>query len=97
MLQWYPNSYRIGVAPLITLGMVFFAVLMRAFIPEGSMALQWPLNIAMAAIALCHLYLLIDDSVMKRSDALIYALVHLCLAFTVWIFALVVVSGKDIF
>ncbi|TKB49420.1 hypothetical protein FCL40_08795 [Ferrimonas sediminicola] len=97
MLQWYPDSYRIGLAPVLTLAMVVFAILVRVVIPEGNHAFQWPLNIAMGLIALIHLYLLVDDKVMKRSDALIYGLVHLCMAFTVWVFALMVVTGNDLF
>ncbi|SDJ02600.1 hypothetical protein SAMN04488540_104259 [Ferrimonas sediminum] len=97
MLQWYPDSYRIGIAPILTLLMVFFAIGVRVLIPEGNTAFQWPLNIAMGLIALVHLYLIIDDRVMKRGDALIYGLVHICMAFTVWIFSLMVVTGNDLF
>ncbi|GAA5192236.1 hypothetical protein [Ferrimonas gelatinilytica] len=95
MLHWYPNHYRIGAAPAVTVAMVLLAIVARAILP-GAAIFIWPLFATLPLVLILHLYLLIDDDTMSRLDAFFYALVHLPLAFVIWTFSLIYANGGNL-
>ncbi|QIZ78760.1 hypothetical protein HER31_00140 [Ferrimonas lipolytica] len=95
-MKWYPNQVRIGAAPIVTIMMVFIAILGRTIWP-GSPLFMWPLYAALPLVALLHILLVLDDSSMSRLDSMFYALVHIPLAFVVWTFSILFANGSNVF
>ncbi|SHI23000.1 hypothetical protein [Ferrimonas marina] len=95
MLQWYPNHFRIGAAPVVTMAMVVVAIIGRMVLP-GASFFMWPLFASLPLVLALHIYLLVDDNTMSRLDALFYALVHLPLAFVIWTFSVIYANGGNL-
>ncbi|MGL4474007.1 MAG: hypothetical protein ACRCT7_06050 [Shewanella sp.] len=96
----YPESYRLAVPPLCSLFMVVWALLTPVWqwlsVAEAG-AFAWylyPLFATFAVSVLGHGYLILLSPGIKRLDQAFYALVHLPLAFVIWIFAIMQMSGR---
>lgn len=90
----YPEQYRLASPPLITAFMVFWAILSRGLLGDASPFSLYPLFVLFPMVIGVHLYLIWLAPGMKRLDQSFYALVHIPLAFVVWTFCIMHVSGN---
>ncbi|MBV7314155.1 hypothetical protein [Shewanella sp. NIFS-20-20] len=97
----YPESYRLAIPPLTSLFMVVWALLtpLWQWLSPADVAghypwFLYPLFASFAIAVLGHGYLIVLSPGLKRLDQAFYALVHLPLAFVIWIFAIMQMLGR---
>ncbi|QLE84275.1 MULTISPECIES: hypothetical protein [Shewanella] len=90
----YPEQYRLAAPPLITAFMVLWTLITRPLLGDASPFALYPLFMLFPLVILLHLQLIwhAKDG-MDRLDQATYALIHLCLSFVVWTFAIMNSNG----
>ncbi len=89
------SQVRLGAAPAITLLMMPLALLSHWL--NHNPLLYGLLYLTLPCVAFIHLLLLFDEQALPRIDSLFYALVHLPMAFVVWVFALLFATNATSF
>lgn len=92
----YPEQYRIATPPITTALMVAWSLLCHALLPDNSIFALYPLFTLFPFVVFSHLYLIYLSAGMSRLDQSFYALVHIPLAFVVWTFCIMLLTGKGI-
>ncbi|QSX34240.1 hypothetical protein JYB87_03035 [Shewanella avicenniae] len=92
----YPEHYRLAAPPVLTFFMVMWSLLGHWLIGDGNWLVIFVLGVLFPIIMLLHLHLVFITEGMKRLDQAFYGLIHCTLAFVVWTFCFMLISGKSI-
>ena len=92
----YPDHYRVAAPPVITFMMVMWSFIGHWLIGDGNVLVVAVLGALYPIIFFMHLHLVFIAEGMKRLDQAFYGLIHCTLAFVVWTFCFMLISGKSI-